>query len=103
VLNWPLSIRLAFYLPWLEIFCGLALIFGRLRVGAVTVLLALTVIFIAVSVAALLLGIDINCGCFGSAGKGLSFTWHMLIDFAILGGLLALCFSPLAFRPAARV
>src|SRR5438067_12316465 len=26
VLPWPVSVALAFYLPWLEIFCGLALI-----------------------------------------------------------------------------
>ncbi|PYI74897.1 MAG: hypothetical protein DMF01_09095, partial [Verrucomicrobia bacterium] len=25
ILPWPISVALAFYLPWLEIFCGLAL------------------------------------------------------------------------------
>lgn len=98
ILSWPLGIRLAFYLPWLEILCGLALILGRLRTGAVAILLALTGVFIVASIAARLRGIDLNCGCFGSAGKGLSFTWHLVIDFAILGGLLALCFSALVPR-----
>ncbi len=26
ILPWPISVALAFYLPWLEIFCGLALV-----------------------------------------------------------------------------
>ena len=97
-----LGIQLAFYLPWLEIFCGLALIVGRLRTGATAILLGLTVIFIVVSIAARVRGIDLKCGCFGSAGKGLSFTWHLVIDFAILAGLLGLWLSPLTRRPAVR-
>ena len=102
ILSWPLGIRLAFYLPWLEIFCGLALIVGRLRVGATAILLGLTVIFIGASIAARARGIDFTCGCFGNVGKGLSFNWHLVIDFAILAGLLGLCFSPLLSRMADR-
>ena len=102
ILSWPLGIRLAFYLPWLEILCGFALILGRLRAGGAAILLGLTAIFIVASIVARARGIDVNCGCFGNAGKGLSFTWHLAIDFAILGGLLALCFSPWAARPPAR-
>ena len=30
ILPWPVAVRLAFYLPWLEVLCGLALIFHRL-------------------------------------------------------------------------
>ena len=102
ILPYPVGIRLAFYLPWLEIFCGLALIFGRLRAGGSAILLALTAIFIVALVSARLRGIDINCGCFGSAGKGLSFGWHMVIDLVLLAGLFALCFWPFASRPTAR-
>jgi putative oxidoreductase len=101
ILPWPLGIRLAFYLPWLEILCGLALILGRLRAGGTAILLALTAIFIVASIAARARGIDVNCGCFGSAGKGLGFTWHLAIDFALLAGLLALCFSPVMSRSTA--
>lgn len=103
ILPWPIGVRLAFYLPWLEIFCGLALIFGRLRAGALGILTALMIVFIGVSIAARFRGIDLNCGCFGAAGKGLSFTWHLVIDFSILAGLLALWFSPLAARVTSRV
>jgi len=94
VLSWPLGVRLAFYLPWLEIICGLALITGRLRKGAVAILLALTGVFIAVTIAAKARGIDLTCGCFGGASKNLSLGWHLAIDFAILAGLLAIWFLP---------
>ena len=37
-------------------------------------------------------GIDLECGCFGSATKNLSFTWHMVILVGMLAGLVALWF-----------
>lgn len=92
ILPWPLSVRLAFYLPWLEIVCGAALFFGWLRTGALAILTSLTVIFIGAVIAARVRGIDLDCGCFGSATKDLSFTSHLLIDFAILAGLLVVWF-----------
>lgn len=94
ILSWPLGMRLAFYLPWLEIICGVALIVGWLRSGALAILTALTVVFIGATVAAKVRGIDLDCGCFGSATKNLSFASHMAIDFAILAALLAIWFWP---------
>ena len=94
ILPWQLSVRLAFYLPWLEIVCGAALVFGRLRTGALAILTSLMVIFLGAIIAARVRGIDLDCGCFGSATKNLSFTSHLLIDGAILAGLLLLWFWP---------
>lgn len=94
ILPWPIGVRLAFYLPWLEIVCGLAVIVGRMRSGALGILTALTVIFMIATVAAQARGIDLDCGCFGSATKDLTFGWHLVIDFALLAGLLALSFWP---------
>lgn len=93
ILPWPVGVRLAFYLPWLEILCGLALLTGYLRRGAVFILTPLTMIFIGATVAAKIRGIDLECGCFGSATKNLSFSWHLVVDFALFAGLLALLFS----------
>ncbi|MBA3387658.1 MAG: DoxX family protein [Chthoniobacterales bacterium] len=92
ILPWPLGVRLAFYLPWLEVLCGLALLTGYLRGGAVAILTLLTIVFIGATIAAKVRGIDLACGCFGSATKNLPFTWHLVIDFALLAGLLALLF-----------
>ncbi len=90
VLPWALNVRLAFYLPWLEIICGLALIFRRLYSGALALVLALMLVFIGASIAAKARGIDISCGCFGHVSDQLSFAWHLVLDFAILAGVLAL-------------
>src|SRR5438045_8812906 len=38
ILPWTISVQLAFYLPWLEIFCGLALVARRLYLGGLCLL-----------------------------------------------------------------
>lgn len=90
ILPWWLSVRLALYLPWLEIICGLALVFRRLYSGALALLLALLVVFIGASFAAKARGIDITCGCFGHVSDQLSFAWHIVLDLAILAAVVAL-------------
>lgn len=90
LLPWPLGVALAFYLPWLEILCGGALFLGWKRGGAIALLTALTAIFIGATLIARLRGINVNCGCFGTASKDLSFGWHLVLDFAILAALLLL-------------
>lgn len=84
---WSIGVRLAFYLPWLEIFCGLALILRRLYAGALAIILALTVVFICATIAAKLRGIDITCGCFGRASDNLGFISHLALNVAILAGV----------------
>lgn len=90
VLPWALNVRLAFYLPWLEMICGLALIFRRLYSGALAILLSLMLVFIGATIAAKMRGIDISCGCFGHVSDQLSFAWHMVLDLAILAAVVAL-------------
>ncbi len=90
IVPWPLGVGLAFYLPWLEIFCGLALVARRLYPGAVTILIALNLLFIGATLAAKLRGIDVSCGCFGSASNNLGFTSHLALDLAILAALIIL-------------
>lgn len=99
---WAIGVRLAFYLPWLEILCGVALIVRRLYLGGLALLTALIAVFIIASTVAKARGIDITCGCFGHVSKDLSFSWHLLLDFLLLGGLIALYFAKRksASRPA---
>lgn len=99
ILPWAVAAGLAFYLPWLEVFCGLALIFHRLFDGALFLTAGLMFVFIAATISAKVRGIDVACGCFGSASSGLSFTWHLLLDLGLLGILIALWFWPRP-RPA---
>ena len=93
-LPWMIGVGFAFYLPWLEIFCGLALIFRIFYRGGLSILGALLLVFIVATVVAKARGLDITCGCFGHPGKNLSFAWHLVIDFAILIALILLIRRP---------
>ena len=93
ILPWSVGVRLAFYLPWLEILCGLALILRRLYSGALVLVLALMLVFIGASISAKARGLDISCGCFGHVSDRLSFAWHLVLDFLLLAGLLCLLFA----------
>ena len=101
LLPWFISVRLAFYLPWLEVFCGVALVFRFLYCGGLSILTALTLIFIGATVAAKARGLDITCGCFGHASQHWSFWQHMAVDLAIFVALAALLSAEL-MRKAAR-
>src|SRR6266480_908118 len=93
ILPWPLVVRLAFYLPWLELLCGLALILRFFYRGGLFILTGLTFVFIAASVIAKVRGLDITCGCFGHASKNWNFTTHLALDLAILIAVIALWIS----------
>jgi len=90
MLPWQVNVWMGLYLPWLEILCGLALITRVLYRGSVFVLTALMVLFIIITGIAKARGLDISCGCFGHASKYLSFAWHLVLDFLLLGGLVLL-------------
>jgi hypothetical protein len=90
ILPWTISVGLAFYLPWLEMFSGLALIVRRLYLGGLSILTALVAVFLVATIAAKVRGLDITCGCFGHASQNWNFPTHLALDLAILGALLAL-------------
>jgi len=93
ILPWPVSVALAFYLPWLEIFCALGLVFRFLYRGALSILSASIVVFTLATIAAKVRGLDITCGCFGHASQNWSFPSHLATNLAILAVLLALFFA----------
>src|SRR5437016_14358824 len=64
ILSWPLAVRLAFYLPWLEMLCGLALVLRFFYLGGLFILSGLVSIFIFASVFAKALGLVIICSVF---------------------------------------
>lgn len=92
LVSWPIGLCVALYLPWLEISCGLALVVGWLRAGATAILTAAMVFFIGLTIVTRARGIDLSCGCFGHAGKGLGVSAHLAIDFALLAALCLLWF-----------
>jgi hypothetical protein len=90
VVPWTVGVRLAFYLPWLEIICGLALILRRLYAGGLTIIFGLTLVFSGAIVSARVRGLDIKCGCFGHAIDNLGFAWHIVLNLAILVAVVLL-------------
>ena len=98
MLPWFVTVRLALYLPWLEIFCGLAVIFRFLYRGGLSLLAVLVLVFIGATVAAKARGLDITCGCFGHASQHWSFAQHMAIDLGIFFALVALLWIELVRR-----
>jgi hypothetical protein len=65
----------------------------QLYTGALSLLLAMVVVFTAATVAAKVRGLDITCGCFGKASAGWNFGGHIA---ALLG--LLLVFALLTWR-----
>ncbi len=100
ILPWTLSVALAFYLPWLEILCGLGLIFRFLYRGALSILTVLIVVFTLATIAAKARGLDITCGCFGHASQHWSLPAHLATNLGILAALLVLFFLSTARRKA---
>ena len=94
MLPWSSGVWLGLYLPWLEIFCGLALMTRVLYRGSLFIVTVLMTLFIVASIVAKARGLDVSCGCFGHASTYLSFSWHLVLDFLLLGGLLFLWNRP---------
>ncbi len=90
LLPWSLGVRLAFFLPWLEVVCGLTILARRYYHGSLSILILLVSVFIGGSVIAKARGLDVSCGCFGHAGRNMSFAGHLALDFAILAALVVI-------------
>jgi len=66
------ALVVATILPWLELFCGLGLLFGLAARGSALLASLMLIVFTAGVASALARGLDISCGCFTqdpSAGK----------------------------------
>src|SRR5437588_952277 len=87
-LPWFVSVRLAFYLPWLEIFCGLAVVFRLLYGGGLSILTGLIFVFTGATVAAKARGLDLTCGCLGHASQHWSFSQHIAVDVVLFAALV---------------
>lgn len=81
----PYAGLLALFLPWLEIFAGLAVITSVLRKGGLLVLNASLLVFLAAISIAWMRGTDIRCGCFGGSGDATSNYVELIVrDLALL-------------------
>lgn len=66
----PLALAVAFFLPWFEVVAGAGLWLRRPYRGAVLAASAMFAVFLGGLLQAWARGLDIECGCFGSGGGG---------------------------------
>jgi len=93
----------AYLLPYLEIFCGLGLVFKRLYAGALIWLTGLMLVFMAALISAWARGLNIDCGCFGSVVGHSDYPLALARDFLILAVFcFLLCRQLLEWRPASK-
>jgi putative oxidoreductase len=83
-------------LPWLEVFSGLLLIVGLRVRAAAAMAIILNVVFMAALAAAMVRGLDIDCGCFKQGGSKTP-AWLALARDAVL-----LSVALIVFRSAGR-
>lgn len=83
---------LALVLPWLEALCGVFLILGMFRKASALLVSCLLAGFLVLITSAILRGLDIDCGCFGSLSQKADYKL-MLTDSLLLFFSLNIFFS----------
>jgi uncharacterized membrane protein YphA (DoxX/SURF4 family) len=74
----------AIILPWLEIYCGVFLLAGIFVQGSALLVSLMNIVFIFALLSAIIRGLDINCGCFGSDTP---VDWLKIVENLILLGM----------------
>jgi putative oxidoreductase len=86
---WPsLSNYLAVGLPGIELMAAAVLLFGRRlwRTGALLILAGLLVVFTVAIARAWAMGLDLDCGCFGTGSTHVG-PWSVLRNLGLLAAL----------------
>ena len=108
LLPYPGGAALSLYLPWLEIAAGLGVLWPRARLGALSLLFLLCLVFGIAIASAWVRNLDIGCGCFGGGDIGAAALRGSLlrsVALAVLAGALlwmeeARCVGMKALPPA---
>ncbi len=93
IIPWSdLVLLLAVYVPWVEIFAGLAVVCRRLYLGGLIAIVGMMLIFTGALTSAWARGLDISCGCFGREKEAIRTHFPALLgrDLGILIGALIL-------------
>lgn len=70
----------ATFLPWVELLCGLAIVFGISLRGSSFLLTSLLIVFTAAVLSALVRGLDISCGCFTQDPGAGKIGWTKILE-----------------------
>jgi putative oxidoreductase len=93
IIPWSDAILLlAVYLPWVELFAGLAVVTRRLYLGGLIAIAGLMLIFIGALTSAWVRGLDISCGCFGKEKEAIRTNFPQMLarDLGLLGSAVIL-------------
>ena len=71
-------------LPWVELLCGFAMLFGIFLRGSSLLLSTMLVVFTLAVITALLRGLDISCGCFTQDPTAERIGWMKVVQNASL-------------------
>ncbi|MDQ8196261.1 MauE/DoxX family redox-associated membrane protein [Coraliomargarita sp. SDUM461004] len=88
MMPYALAWLVTFYLPPLEILCGLGLLLPKFRKPSGYLLLLLMLVFIITISVAWARGLNISCGCFGTSEEATNYIWLIVRDLLISGALL---------------
>ncbi|MCG3205868.1 MAG: hypothetical protein KCHDKBKB_02591 [Elusimicrobia bacterium] len=80
----------AIVLPWLQLFCGLALVFNRWTRGASLLIVLMLLTFQVALASALMRGLNISCGCFKSGGDAATWWTFGRDSLLLLAGVIQL-------------
>ena len=83
----------AYFLPALELVCGVGVLIPKLRKEAAFLIVVMMLVFIVAIISAWVRGLDISCGCFGGSEATANYPWLIFRDIVFM----ALC-APLIFE-----
>ncbi len=71
-------------MPWLELLCGFAVLFGVLTRGSSLLLSAMLIVFTLAVISAIVRGFDISCGCFTQDPGAGKIGWMKVVENSTL-------------------
>lgn len=83
----PMTLIIATVLPWMELLCGVFLLFGVLMRGSSALVLLMLALFTAGVISGIARGLDISCGCFTRDPNVDKIGWSKVLENV---GLIAL-------------
>ncbi|MBO5782187.1 MAG: hypothetical protein J6R08_07000 [Opitutales bacterium] len=92
ILPMGLSQFVAYFLPPLELLCGIMFLSKKFTISSGAIMLVLLAAFVLAISSAYFRGLDIDCGCFGSAAKSGGYFAPVLRDAALMLAICAVCF-----------
>ncbi len=80
IFNTTVILLIATILPWIELLCGMSLVFGVAVRGGSLLSFFMLVVFTAAVISGIIRGLDISCGCFTNDPKMDKIGWAKIAE-----------------------